>query len=215
MPTKLDANQAIELVTNEAASSFYVSPAIGSVFPISGTFSADGSNVAVTSIVPIAISGTSSVSGSALTASIAGTANVSVVNTAAVSGAALTATIAGTANVSVSNTVAVSGSVSTSNVYLTVVDLLDGDLLPASGIHSSTGSFSTVVTSLAAAVKYVYIADTIGEYAYLITSSTTAVINPGMNQELEFIAASGAAVCAKYAQNVSPTAGYLTVNFIG
>lgn len=204
------------------------------------TSDVSGSNIAVTAFSPTAhvildqSNITQAISGSALTANIAGTASVSIANapsvtilnpqinvsitgssiTQAVSGSAITATIA---NPQVNVAVTSFSPTISANVIeiLNIVDLLDSPLLSASGINSSTGAFVLAVASLAANVKQISVADTIGYEIYLISGSTTAVTNAGMDRIIPFIAASGAAVSAKYATDISPTAGNLIINFIG
>lgn len=135
-------------------------------------------NIAVTSIVPIGVSGTVSVSGSSLTSTIANPiavssiVPVSVTGTISVSGSAITSSISGTANVNVVNQLAISSSIP---ISITGTTAISGSV--SSNITNPLAISSSVPISITGTVSVSgsSITSTISNVSYDYGTSASAI----------------------------------------
>lgn len=122
----------------------------------------------------------------------------------------------GALRISTTGVLPVSGSLSVSLGDLTVVDHSDQPLIAASSINPASGSFVTVVASLAATCKRIGLVDTIGFHTGLyIGGQLKIIVGPGSDSVYDLQAPAGTVIQAKYLENVSATAGTLSLTFFG
>lgn len=115
--------------------------------------------------------------------------------------------------------------VNTKDSLLSVVDFLDtspGPVIDAASnnIPASASSPLTVVASLAGAVKKIRVADTTGEFIGLYsdpagTPVLEAIINPGMDGEMEIRLAAGVVLGLRNMANVAISVGQVSIQFLG
>lgn len=122
----------------------------------------------------------------------------------------------GALRISATGTLPVSGSLTVTLGDLTVVDHSDSPLIAASSINPASGSLVTVVASLAADAKKIALVDTVGFHTGLyIGGQLKIIVGPGSDSVYELAAPAGTVVEARYLENVSPTAGTLSLTFFG
>lgn len=108
---------------------------------------------------------------------------------------------------------------------LSVVDFIDtspGPVIDTSSdnIPASASSPLTIVASLAGAVKKIRVADTTGEFIGLYsdpagTPVLEAIINPGMDGEMEIRLAAGTALGLRNMANAAISVGQVSIQFLG
>lgn len=106
---------------------------------------------------------------------------------------------------------------------LSVIDLIDGDLLDTSSVNipGSGGSPVEVVASLAANVKMLQLLDTTGAFLGLYTGASGSevlrlVIGPGSDQTIEHSITAGTRISLKRLDSASAvTSGIVAINFLG
>lgn len=115
--------------------------------------------------------------------------------------------------------------VNTKDSLLSVVDFIDntpGPVVDASvdNVPASASTPLTVVASLAGAAKKIRVADTTGEFIGLYsdpagTPVLEAIINPGMDGEMEIRLAAGTALGLRNMANVAIAVGQISIQFLG
>jgi hypothetical protein len=117
----------------------------------------------------------------------------------------------------------VSGTVTTTPSYISVIDLLDGNILDASStnINGSAGALVQVVASTAAETKALQILDTTGGFIGLYTGAPASevlrlVIGPGSDQTIQHtIPISTRITVRRLDSTTALSSGFLAINFLG
>lgn len=115
--------------------------------------------------------------------------------------------------------------VNTKDSLLSVVDFIDASVGPvldaaSDNIPASASSPLSVVATLASAAKKIRVADTTGEFIGLYsdpagTPVLEAIINPGMDGEMEIRLAAGVALGLRNMANTAITVGQVSIHFLG
>lgn len=107
-----------------------------------------------------------------------------------------------------------------SQAYLSVVDFLDVPYFDATTINGAAGAFVEGVASLAAQVRKVQVFDTSGAFIGVYTGAAAAetlafVFGPGSNETIEINIAAATRISFRSLEAAAPSAGNITMNFIG
>jgi hypothetical protein len=103
---------------------------------------------------------------------------------------------------------------------LDVVDLLDTPFLDGTTINGSAGAFVQVVASTAAATQSIQVIDTTGAFIGVYTGPAASevlkfVFGPGSDQTIQVAIPIATRISLRSMEVAAPTAGNISLNFLG